>query len=45
MIAKMKSLSKVAKAWKPQRKKEDKKEKSNEEARFEYLISLLTLAG
>lgn len=38
LIAKMKSLSKVAKAWKPQRKKEDKKEKSNEEARFDYLM-------
>ena len=34
----MKSLSKAGKAWKPLRKKENKKEKSNEEARFEYLM-------
>ena len=41
----MKSLSKVAKAWKPQRKKEDEKEKSSEEARFDYFNVLLTLEG
>jgi len=34
----MKSLSKAGKAWKLQRKKEDKKEKNNEEARFDYLM-------